>query len=197
MDVDSVFTISVMASSAEQKMSVPRLKAGDQGLLHYQITKSNEIEVRFKPATCDNRPCSTPLVYYLMMADSLESLYGELNCAGNSFVTKAQPQPVHPQAEVITLTKSAFDSQTGDFRYIVHLSKSRAVMGVKAVLEDGSREEVSYVPLEISTLWGELSKLSLGVVLFAAMSLSTLITGVVVISTRLARRGYRPISSSE
>jgi len=95
----------------------------------------------------------------------------------------------------MTIDDKHFDKITGEYRYLIKLTSSRAYLGVKAIVEDGSRQEIVYVPLEITSLWGELSKISLGVVMLAALALSVIITIVIVLSTRLARRGYRPISN--
>jgi len=50
------------------------------------------------------------------------------------------------------------------------------------------------LPLEISSLWGEISKISLTTVITVALTLSFLITLIIIVSTKLARRGYKPIS---
>lgn len=52
-----------------------------------------------------------------------------------------------------------------------------------------------YNPTEISTIWKQMSRLSIGIFLLFSCVLALILTLVVVISTKLARRGYRPISA--
>jgi len=51
------------------------------------VLPSNKAEVRFKPILCDDKECVVPAVYYLLLADHVEDVFGELNCAGHYFVT--------------------------------------------------------------------------------------------------------------
>ena len=69
---------------------------------------------------------------------------------------------------------------------------------MKAVTTDGENKiEVMYDPTEISTLWSQISKFSIGVFLLFSCILSVILTVVIVISTKMARRGYRPISEED
>jgi hypothetical protein len=78
----------------------------------------------------------------------------------------------------------------------VKLNGNQAFIGVKGLIE-ATKEEVQYSPLEIRNIWGELSKISFGIVLMVSLSLALVLTVVIVVSTKLARRGYKPVSSEE
>jgi NADH:ubiquinone oxidoreductase subunit 6 (subunit J) len=61
----------------------------------------------------------------------------------------------------------------------------------------GQRAEVLYVPTEIETLWKQASKVSFTIFLLFCCALSLLLTVAIVVSTKLARRGYRPLSAED
>jgi len=52
------------------------------------MLKSNEVEVHFKPITCNGKDCLTTVNYYLLLGNNLQDVYSELNCAANNFVTE-------------------------------------------------------------------------------------------------------------
>ena len=56
--------------------------------------------------------------------------------------------------------------------------------------------EVVYVPTEVTSLWQNFSKLSIGIVFFFGLVLAIILTIVVIVSTKIARRGYKPIAES-
>ena len=56
--------------------------------------------------------------------------------------------------------------------------------------------EVVYVPTEVTSLWKNFSKLSFGIVFIFGLFLAIVLTIVVVVSTKIARRGYKPIAES-
>ena len=96
---------------------------------------------------------------------------------------------------MITVDEQYLDKLTGDYRLKVKLENSKAFLGVKAVVVDARREEVVYIPLEISSLLGEISKISAETLIIGGVYLVIIIAAVVVLSARFARRGYRPIAS--
>lgn len=57
--------------------------------------------------------------------------------------------------------------------------------------------EITYVPTEVSSLWRQLTKLSFGIIILFALAFGVIIVLAVVISTKFARRGYKPISEVE
>lgn len=59
----------------------------------------------------------------------------------------------------------------------------------------GSKEEILYIPIHIQDFWAELSNVSFGVYLTVSLALALVLTIVIIVSTKLARRGYKPISS--
>lgn len=81
----------------------------------------------------------------------------------------------------------------------VELKQKQAFIGVKAIAQsaDNKRVEVMYAPTQIENLWGQAEKLSVGIFLVFSVALAIIITIVIIVSTKIARRGYRPISSDE
>jgi hypothetical protein len=59
------------------------------------------------------------------------------------------------------------------------------------------KEEVFYTPVEIRSFWGELTKVSFGIIVMGGLAAALVLTMVIIISAKLARRGYKPISSEE
>jgi len=77
------------------------------------------------------------------------------------------------------------------------LKDTHAFIGVKAVTFDSrnKRTEVMYVPQEVLSMWNQVTKLSLGIFLLLTCVISLILTLVIIVSTKLARRGYRPIAT--
>ena len=61
---------------------------------------------------------------------------------------------------------------------------------------NNKNNEIVYVPTEVTSLWKNFSKVSVGIVFFFGLILAVVLTIVVVVSTKLARRGYKPIAES-
>lgn len=68
---DSLFTISVNSASSEQKANTPKYKPGNTGIITYEMLKSSEVEVHFKPITCNGKDCQTTATYYLLLGNNL------------------------------------------------------------------------------------------------------------------------------
>lgn len=79
----------------------------------------------------------------------------------------------------------------------VEIKHKQAFVGVKAVARspDKRRVEVMYAPTQVEDLWSQASKMSVGIFLIFSLGLALLISVVIIVSTKLARRGYRPISA--
>lgn len=119
-----------------------------------------------------------------------------MNCAGTYFIAQGNSSS-GVNAEVVKVEAGKLDTKTGYYRAELALGESEMFVGVRVVMNGGLEEDVNYLPAEITTVWGSLSKVSFGVVMMGAVGLSVLITIVIVVSTKLARRGYRPISMQE
>jgi hypothetical protein len=57
-------------------------------------------------------------------------------------------------------------------------------------------QEIVYIPTEVTSLWKSLSKVSVGIIFLFALTLAVILTIVIVVSTKLARRGYKPIAET-
>jgi hypothetical protein len=76
------------------------------------------------------------------------------------------------------------------------MNKKQAFIGVKGVVSD-SKEEIQYIPIQIRDFWGQLSNVPFSIVIYVALILALILTLVIIVSTKLARRGYKPISSED
>lgn len=100
------------------------------------MVETNLVEVSFKPVICDGKECSIPFNYYIVVAGSVEEVYGELNCANTFFVPIAQKilEANKAKIEVIQLTSKHFDKKTGEYTYQVKLLEKQEFLGVKGVM---------------------------------------------------------------
>lgn len=64
-----------------------------------------------------------PFNYYIVVASSVDEIYGELNCANTFFIPMAQKilESNKAKTEVIQLNKKHFDKKTGEYTYRVKL----------------------------------------------------------------------------
>ena len=76
------------------------------------------------------------------------------------------------------------------------MKKKQAFIGVKGVVSD-SKEEIQYIPIQIHDIWGQISEVPFSIIVYVALILALILTIVIVVSTKLARRGYKPIASED
>ena len=86
-DIGSMFTVSVTPSVDPKKSQSHKVKPGNSGILSYDFLETNKVEVEFSPATCDGTVCADSTQYYLMVGQTIDSIYGELNCAGTYMIS--------------------------------------------------------------------------------------------------------------
>ena len=100
---------------------------------------------------------------------------------------------------MIPISKTSYDKLEGKYHQTVTLNSTQAFIGVKAITFDSrnKRTEVMYVPQEVLSIWSQVSKLSIGLFLLLSCVISLILTLVIIVSTKLARRGYRPIATSD
>ena len=172
-----------------------KVRPGNHGILNYVYLDNSKVEIEFSPVTCNGQECSNTPQYFLIVANTLDNIYGQLNCAGNVLVSASQG--TYQQNEIISIKPTSFDKDYQVFRHSLTLKENEEFIGVKAVVYDSNsqRFEALYTPTELSSIWNEVSKLSLSIFLLFSCVISLVLTVVIVISTKMARRGYRPISS--
>lgn len=51
-------------------------KPGNKGVISYKMVETDLVEASFKPVTCDGKECSVPFNYYLVIASSIDEIYG-------------------------------------------------------------------------------------------------------------------------
>ena len=76
------------------------------------------------------------------------------------------------------------------------MKKKQAFIGVKGVVSD-SKEEIQYIPIQIHDIWEQISEVPFSIIVYVALILALILTIVIVVSTKLARRGYKPIASED
>jgi len=59
-----------------EKTSKSRIKAGNNGLLDYYIMDASKVEVEFSPITCDGKPCTQSVSYFMLVTESLDNIWG-------------------------------------------------------------------------------------------------------------------------
>jgi hypothetical protein len=78
--------------------------------------------------------------------------------------------------------------------YPVTLPNESSFIGVKAVVSNKDIE-VRYLPIEIGNIWSQVKNMSTGLLMVGSFVIALFLTIVIIVSTRLARRGYKPISN--
>lgn len=159
------------------------------------MIQTDTIELIFKPVVCGKIECPQ-INYFLVIADNIDTLYEELNCAGTYFVPIAEKLLNKSQSKVVEIGNKNYDAALKEYKYTLKLDKSEDFIGVKGVVSS-TREEIQYVPVKVHDIWGEFSKISVSIVVMISLALALVLTIVIVVSTKLARRGYKPISSEE
>lgn len=100
------------------------------------------------------------------------------------------------KSKIIILDEKSYDSVKDEYRYKVNFSENQKFVSAKAIVPspEGISDEIQYIPVEILTLWDSFSATSSGFAFFFALFLLLTFCAVAVISTKMARRGYKPIS---
>ena len=80
-----------------------------------------------------------------MTAPTLEEVYGEMNCAGTYFIA-AQAEKSFSSTEVIKVEADKLDSKAGYYRTTISLKENEMFVGVRAVINRGIQDDVSYLP---------------------------------------------------
>ena len=62
--------------------------------------------------------------------------------------------------------------------------------------ENSRMHEVVYLPTEVTNFWRQVKKIPVAMIMVFALLFAVLLTIVVAVSTKLARRGYKPIAES-
>jgi hypothetical protein len=114
-DIESVFAISVEPKATMEKSKV---KAGNNGLLEYLNLDASRIEVQFQPVTCDGSSCRKPAKYQLLVANNIQNIYGELNCAG-SYMYSQTPSAIKAQGQLYEVSEEHYDVSSQSYRFTV------------------------------------------------------------------------------
>lgn len=85
--VDSIFTVAVEAEFDQKTSNSHKIKPGNNGLISFTTMDTNKVEVEFSPLTCDGKECPSTPEYFLLITQSLDNVYGELNCAGSFLIS--------------------------------------------------------------------------------------------------------------
>lgn len=51
-----------------------RFKPGNAGIITYQIMNTNNVQIDFKPVSCNGKPCSL-VQYFLIIGDKIDDIY--------------------------------------------------------------------------------------------------------------------------
>jgi hypothetical protein len=117
----------------------------------------------------------------------MQELYSHLACPGSLLLKSQQlPNSSIVQEEVFPVEKD-----DGNYTITFRLLNEITYVGIKAVNSKG--KEVFYKPIEVSTLWGHLSRSTRSHQASIGFLLCLVVLGIVVCVRRSARKGYRQI----
>lgn len=124
-----------------------------------------------------------------MTTSKMRDLYTQLVCPSN-FFSSYENFSIDPIKEQDVQPKTNSD---GTISLTFTLSDQISYVGLKVVVDKKAGSEIYYRPIEVATLWGQLSrtshshKLSISTVFICSLLV------VIVMVRRNARRGYKPI----
>lgn len=75
------------AEYSEDKMKAAKAKAGDKGIVSYQLLDSKNAEVSFSGIVCASGANCKDYVYSLIESTKMDDIYAQLMCPGISFDT--------------------------------------------------------------------------------------------------------------
>lgn len=153
---DDSSLMSVKATFSPSKIQASKSKAGDKGLIQYQLLDSTKAELTFTSLVCGNdKNCNKDFSYSSLSSNSVQSVYSQLVCPSIMFDLPGVQQLKSPDITPIPATSAKNNKITftqaikGEIEYV----------GVKAV-NAKTGEVVYYQPVEIVTFWGQVHRTS-------------------------------------
>ena len=148
----SVLSIKVTHSAEKSKGN--KVKAGNKGILEYQLLNSQEAEITFVGAVCSGQKCTEDITYYYAASTDMPTLYSQVVCPRSYFSTETMvsQKPIN----MTKVSAKADSSNKMTFKY--DMLEQISYLSIKGVYSGGN--EVYYKPIEVVTVWGQLSRTS-------------------------------------
>ena len=163
------------------------MKPGNNGDMVYSIVDSSTAEVTLHPPVCEQSKCPSKLKYTLMTTDKMRDLYTQLVCPAN-FFSIWEGVSIDPIKEQEVTPKANSD---GTQSITFSIKDQISYLGVK--VSDGKTQEIYYRPIEVATLWEQLSRTSHSHKLAISTVFICSLLSIIICVRRNARKGYRPI----
>ena len=142
-----------MTHSAE-KSKGSKVKAGNKGQIEYQLLNSQEAEATFVGAVCSGQKCTEDISYYYAVSTDMPTLYSQMVCPRSYFSTQTMISQKPINMTKIDAKSDSNNKITLKFNMLEQIS----YLEVKGVYSGGN--EVYYKPIEVVTVWGQLSRTS-------------------------------------
>ena len=148
----SVMSVQVFHST--QKIKGNKAKPGNKGILEYELKNSQEAQIRFVGGVCSGSKCSGDVTYYTVSSLDMSTLYSQTVCPSSFFSTETIQSQKPLNISKITSKPDSENKISFTYQMLDHIS----YISVKGVYSNG--EEIYYRPIEIVTVWGQLSRTS-------------------------------------
>jgi hypothetical protein len=144
--------LTAKASFSAHKIESNPARAGDRGVLVYQLIESKKAEINFAAVVCEDK-CEGHFNYSVISSPNVDKIVSHLVCTAVSFDFLDTAKLDIPNIEPITVTKGSDNRLT----FIHTLTHDTEYVGVKAV-NNKTGDVVYYAPVELINLSGKLSK---------------------------------------
>ena len=143
--------MTIKASFSPTKTDYTPARAGDKGVIEYQLLDSTKAELTFTAVVCEGK-CSGSFTYSAIYSHKIDQIVSHLVCTTVSFDFLNNAKIEQPNIEPITAGKS-------DTKITFHhtLSHDTEYIGIKAV-NTKTGAVVYYPPVELINLAGKVNK---------------------------------------
>ena len=153
--LDSLSLLSLFVRFTEDKKKGEEMRAGRSGDIAYSILDWNRAEITVARPICGRSSCPNDLRYILMSGSTMVHLYTQLVCPSN-FFSSLEIVSIEPIREEEVTGRVNSD---GTLSFELKLGSQISYAGLK-VVNSKTQDQIYYRPIEIATVWGQLSRTS-------------------------------------